>query len=200
MQKVTTFLRYDDQAEEAARFYVSVFEARRAAFGGGGESQILDVSRYGEVGPGAPGSIMTVTFQLDGQEFIALNGGPQFPFTEAISLSVTCESQAEVDQLWEALTEGGEEGPCGWLKDRYGLSWQINPRRLGELLADPDPDRSQRALRAMLQMKRIDIAEVERAADRVGTIKRSRGGRDAQGDRERVHEPGRGGAGAGRRR
>ncbi len=165
MQKITTFLWFDDQAEEAADLYVSVFGARREAHGGGGESKILDVTRYGEAGPGPPGSAMTVRFMLDGQEFIALNGGPLFPFTEAISLSVACGSQAEVDQLWDALTAGGEEVQCGWLKDRYGLSWQINPTRLGELLGDPDPERARRATEAMLQMKRIDIAALERAAD-----------------------------------
>ena len=165
MQKITTFLWFDDQAEEAAEFYVSVFRARREAHGGGGGSEILDVSRYGEAGPRTPGSVMTVSFRLDGQEYVALNGGPEFTFTEAISLSVDCESQAEVDQLWAALTDGGEEGPCGWLKDRYGLSWQINPRRLGELLSDPDPGRATRAMRAMLQMRKIDIAELERAAE-----------------------------------
>jgi predicted 3-demethylubiquinone-9 3-methyltransferase (glyoxalase superfamily) len=165
MQKVTTFLWFDDQAEEAAGFYVSVFRARREAFGGGGDSKILGVSRYGEAGPGAPGTAMTVQFMLDGQELIALNGGPEFPFTEAISLSVAAESQAEVDQLWDALTDGGEEVQCGWLKDRYGLSWQINPTRLGELLSDPDPERARRATEAMLLMKKIDIAALERAAD-----------------------------------
>jgi predicted 3-demethylubiquinone-9 3-methyltransferase (glyoxalase superfamily) len=132
MQKITTFLWFDHQAEEAAEFYVSVFRARRDSHGGGGESEILDVSRYTEAGPGEPGTVLTVSFRLDGQEFIALNGGPEFPFTEAISLSVDCGTQAEVDQLWDALTEGGEESMCGWLKDRYGLSWQINLRRLGE--------------------------------------------------------------------
>jgi predicted 3-demethylubiquinone-9 3-methyltransferase (glyoxalase superfamily) len=165
MQKITTFLWFDDQAEEAAGFYISVFRARREAHGGGGESKILGVTRYGDAGPGTPGTAMVVTFVLDGQEFIALNGGPQFPFTEAISLSVAAGSQAEVDQLWDALTEGGEEVMCGWLKDRYGLSWQIKPTRLGELLSDPDPERAKRATEAMLQMKKIDIAALERAAE-----------------------------------
>ena len=164
MQKITTFPWFDSQAEEAAEFYVAVFRARRAAHGGGGDSGILEVSRYGEAGPGAPGSAMTIRFVLDGQEFIALNGGPLFPFTEAVSLSVACADQAEVDQLWAALTDGGEEVQCGWLKDRYGLSWQINPTRLGELLGDPDPERARRATEAMLKMKRIDIAALERAA------------------------------------
>ncbi|MGE5461152.1 MAG: VOC family protein [Solirubrobacterales bacterium] len=165
MQKITTFLWFDDQAEEAAEFYVSVFRARRETSGGGGESKVLEVSRYGEAGPGTPGTAMVVRFTLDGQEFLALNGGPLFPFTEAISLSVACETQAEVDQLWDALTAGGEESMCGWLKDRYGLSWQINPTRLGELLSDPDPERAKRATEAMLQMRKIDIAALERAAD-----------------------------------
>ncbi len=165
MQKITTFLWFDDQAEEAAGFYVSVFRARREEHGGGGESKVLEVSRYGEAGPGTPGTAMVVRFMLDGQGFLALNGGPLFPFTEAISLSVACESQAEVDQLWDALTEGGEESMCGWLKDRYGLSWQINPTRLGELVSDPDPERARRATEAMLQMRKIDIAALERAAD-----------------------------------
>jgi predicted 3-demethylubiquinone-9 3-methyltransferase (glyoxalase superfamily) len=167
MQKITTFLWFDGQAEEAAEFYVSVFRARREAHGGGGESRVAGVSRYGEAGPGTPGSVMTVTFLLDGVEFTALNGGPDFNFTEAISLSVDCETQAEVDQLWDTLTDGGEEGPCGWLKDRYGLSWQVVPRRLNELLLDPDPERSRRAMEAMLKMRKIDIAELERAADAV---------------------------------
>ncbi len=129
------------------------------------EPDLLGVSRYGEAGPGTPGTAMTVSFQLDGQGFIALNGGPRFPFTEAISLSVACETQAEVDQLWDALTADGEEVMCGWLKDRFGLSWQINPTRLGELLSDPDPERAKRATQAMLQMKKIDIAALERAAE-----------------------------------
>jgi predicted 3-demethylubiquinone-9 3-methyltransferase (glyoxalase superfamily) len=165
MQTITTFLWFDDQAEEAADLYVSVFRARREAFGGGAESAVLEVTRYGEAGPGEPGSAMVVRFALDGQEFLALNGGPRFPFTEAISLSVTAGSQAEVDLLWDALTEGGQEVQCGWLKDRYGLSWQIDPTRLGELLGDPDPERARRATEAMLRMKKIDIAALERAAD-----------------------------------
>jgi predicted 3-demethylubiquinone-9 3-methyltransferase (glyoxalase superfamily) len=165
MQKITTFLWFDDQAEEAARFYVKVFGERREAFGGGGGSEILGVSRYGEGGPGTPGHAMTVQFRLDGQEFTALNGGPEFRFTEAISLYVSCGSQAEVDHLWNALLDGGEESQCGWLKDRYGLSWQIIPDRLIELLGDADPGRAQRAMQAMLQMRKIEVAELERAAD-----------------------------------
>jgi predicted 3-demethylubiquinone-9 3-methyltransferase (glyoxalase superfamily) len=166
MQKLTPFLWYDNQAEEAAEFYVSVFSSRRAAHSGGDESKILEVSRYGEAGPGTPGAAMTVTFQLEGQQFTALNGGPDHEFTDAISFVVDCETQDEVDELWSALTsEGGEEGPCGWLKDRYGLSWQVVPTRLTELLTDPDPGRAQRAMQAMLQMKKIDIATLERAAE-----------------------------------
>ncbi|MEV7181608.1 VOC family protein [Kitasatospora sp. NPDC093679] len=153
-QKITTFLWFDHQAEEAAQFYTSLFP----------DSRIVDVQRYGEAGPGAAGSVMTVSFELAGQRYLALNGGPIFPFTEAISLQVNCDDQAEVDRLWDALTAGGgQESDCGWLKDRYGLSWQITPRRLMELLADPDPDRSQRAMRAMLQMQKIDIQALEDA-------------------------------------
>jgi predicted 3-demethylubiquinone-9 3-methyltransferase (glyoxalase superfamily) len=156
MPKISPFLWFDTQAEEAANFYVGVFP----------RSKIVDVSRYGEAGPGRKGSVMTVTFQLDGQEIIALNGGPQFKFTEAISLSVDCKSQDEVDRYWSALIEGGgKEGPCGWLTDRFGLSWQINPTVLGEMLRDPDPAKAKRAMEAMLQMKKIDIAALQRAYD-----------------------------------
>ncbi|WP_031510213.1 VOC family protein [Streptomyces megasporus] len=147
MQKITTNLWFDGQAEEAARFYTSLFD----------DSRITDVQHYSEVGPGEPGTVMTVTFELAGQQFVAINGGPEFSFTEAISLSVDCADQAEVDRLWARLTEGGEEGPCGWLKDRYGLSWQIVPRQLTELLNDPDPARSEKAMKAMLGMKKIDV-------------------------------------------
>ena len=165
MQKITTFLWFDTEAEEAAEFYVSLFTKRREIAGGGGGSKILEAQRYGDAGPGTPGSVMTIAFMLDGQEFTALNGGPQFPFTEAISLAVSCGSQEEVDLLWNTLTEGGEESQCGWLKDRWGLSWQIVPTRLGELLGDPDPERAKRAMASMLQMRKIDVAELERAAD-----------------------------------
>jgi predicted 3-demethylubiquinone-9 3-methyltransferase (glyoxalase superfamily) len=166
MQTITPFLWFNDKAEEAAEFYVSLFSSRPGADSGRGPSKVLDVTRYGEAGPGTPGSVMVVNFQLDGQEFTALNGGPQFPFTEAISFQVDCSTQEEVDALWGALTaDGGEESQCGWLKDKYGLSWQIVPTRLTELLTDPDPRRAQRAMQAMLQMKKIDIAELERAAD-----------------------------------
>lgn len=153
MQKITPFLWFDNQAEEAINLYVSVFK----------NSKILSMSRYGEAGPGPAGTVMTATFQLEGQEFMALNGGPDHKFTEAISLFVDCETQEEVDELWEKLSEGGEQGPCGWLKDRFGLSWQIIPSVLGELLGDPDPVKSQRVMQAMLQMRKIDIAGLKAA-------------------------------------
>jgi len=157
IQKITPCLWFDDQAEEAAKFYTSIFK----------NSKIVKVSRYGKAGyeiHGKPaGTVMTVVFQLEGQEFLALNGGPQFKFTEAISLSVDCKTQQEVDEFWEKLSAGGEEGPCGWLKDKYGLSWQINPTILGEMLSDPDPQKSGRVMEAMLQMKKIDIEKLKRA-------------------------------------
>jgi predicted 3-demethylubiquinone-9 3-methyltransferase (glyoxalase superfamily) len=146
-QKITTFLWFDDQAEEAARFYTSVFP----------DSRIVDVAHYSEVGPGVPGTVMTVDYELSGQRFTALNGGPHFTFTEAISLQVDCDDQAEVDYYWTRLTEGGEGGQCGWLKDRYGLSWQIVPRQLLELAADPDRTRADRVIAAMLRMGKLDI-------------------------------------------
>jgi len=153
MPKITPFLWFDTQAEEAANLYVSLFK----------NSKILSVSRYGEAGPGPKGSVMTITFELDGQKFIALNGGPHFKFTEAISFSVDCKTQEEVDEYWSKLSAGGEEGPCGWLKDKYGLSWQIVPTVLGELLSDPDPQKSKRVMTAMMQMKKIDISGLKRA-------------------------------------
>jgi predicted 3-demethylubiquinone-9 3-methyltransferase (glyoxalase superfamily) len=152
-QKITPFLWFDGKAEEAANFYVSVFR----------NSKILKIARYGEAGPGPKGSVMTVVFALDGQEFIALNGGPHFKFTEAVSFSVDCKTQDEVDEFWEKLSAGGEQGPCGWLKDKYGLSWQVNPSILGEMMSDPDPAKSKRVMEAMLQMKKIDIAALRRA-------------------------------------
>lgn len=148
MQKIKTFLWFDNQAEEAANHYVSIF---------GGDSKVLGVTHYTEASPGEPGAVMTVEFRLVSQEYVALNGGPQFPFTEAISLSVDCESQAEVDELWAKLTDGGEESQCGWLKDKYGLSWQIVPRGLSEALSDPDPAKADRAMKAMLGMTKLDI-------------------------------------------
>jgi predicted 3-demethylubiquinone-9 3-methyltransferase (glyoxalase superfamily) len=155
MPKTTPCLWFDTQGEDAAELYTSIFP----------NSKILDVTRYGSGGPGADGSVMTVSFVLDGQEFVALNGGPEFTFNEAVSFQVHCDSQEEVDEYWRRLSEGGEEGPCGWLKDRYGLSWQIVPTELPILLSDPDPGRAQRAMQAMMQMKKIDIDAVRRAAD-----------------------------------
>ncbi len=153
MQKIITFLWFDDQAEEAANYYVSIIP----------DSRVLGVSRYGDAGPGKKGSVMVVTFELAGQQFQALNGGPEFKFTEAVSLLVNCETQEEVDTLWERLSEGGEKGPCGWLKDKYGLSWQIVPTVLEELLQDEDAAKANRTMRAMLQMGKLDIAALKRA-------------------------------------
>ena|SRR5690349_4369320 len=154
MQRITPFLWFDTQAEQAAKFYCSVFK----------NSKIVTTTRYGDAGPGPKGSVMTVVFQLEGQEFIALNGGPQYKFTEAISFSVSCKTQPEVDYYWKQLAAGGEEGPCGWLKDKYGLSWQINPTILGELLSDPDAKKANRVMEAMLKMKKIDIPTLQRAS------------------------------------
>lgn len=159
MQKIVTFLWFDNQAEEAANHYVSVFNERP----GTGASKVVNVATYGEAGPGAAGSVMTVEFELEGQQFIALNGGPDFSFTEAVSLLVNCEDQDEVDHFWSKLSAGGEEGPCGWLKDRYGLSWQVIPTRLNELASDPDPKKAQAAFAAMLKMGKIEIAGLEEA-------------------------------------
>ncbi len=159
MSKIKPCLWFDDQAEEAASFYVSVF----SALNGWGDSKILNVSRYGEAGPRPAGTVMTVEFQLAGQELMALNGGPEFAFSPAISLFVSCETQDEVDLLWEKLTEGGKEVQCGWLEDRYGVSWQVIPSALGELLGDPNPARSQRVMEAMLKMVKIDVDELRRA-------------------------------------
>ena len=153
MPKITPFLWFDGRAEEAAHFYVGIFP----------NSRIVTMARYGDAGPGPKGSVMTIVFELDGKEFIGLNGGPHFKFTEAISFSVDCKSQVEVDRYCRALSAGGEEGPCGWLKDRYGLSWQINPSVLGEMLSDPDPGRSKRVMEAMLKMKKIDIEGLREA-------------------------------------
>jgi predicted 3-demethylubiquinone-9 3-methyltransferase (glyoxalase superfamily) len=156
MHKITPFLWFDNQAEEAANFYVSVFK----------NSRVVSVSRYEEGGPMPRGTVMTATFELDGQPIMALNGGPEFKFTEAFSFYVNCETQAEVDALWEKLSEGGEKGPCGWLKDKFGLSWQIVPTALGRLLGDPDPEKSKRVMEAMLKMSKIDIATLEQAYKR----------------------------------
>ena len=152
-QKLTPCLWFDTASEEAATFYTSVFP----------NSRIVDVVRYGEAGPRLADTVMVVTFELDGLKFIALNGGPEFAFSEAISFLVSCDSQEEVDQFWNALSEGGEEGPCGWLKDRFGVSWQVVPRQLGEMLGDPDRERAGRAMEAMLKMSKIDVAELRRA-------------------------------------
>jgi predicted 3-demethylubiquinone-9 3-methyltransferase (glyoxalase superfamily) len=156
MQKITTFLWFDGKAEEAMRFYVSIFK----------NSKVGAITRYGDAGPGPKGTVMVVTFQLDGQEFIALNGGPQFTFSPAISLVVNCETQEEVDAFWEKLSEGGEKLQCGWLRDKYGLSWQIVPTVLGEMMQDKDAERSQRVMKAMLQMNKIDIGRLKQAYER----------------------------------
>jgi predicted 3-demethylubiquinone-9 3-methyltransferase (glyoxalase superfamily) len=153
MQKITPFLWFDNKAEEAANFYVSIFK----------NSKILNIARYGEAGPGPKGSVMMVTFQIEGQEFMALNGGPQYTFTPAISLFVHCETQAEVDGLWTKLTAGGKEVQCAWLQDKYGVSWQIVPETLLELMQDKDRVKSQRVFKAMLQMTKIDIEGLKRA-------------------------------------
>jgi predicted 3-demethylubiquinone-9 3-methyltransferase (glyoxalase superfamily) len=155
IQKITPFLWFDQQAEEAAAFYVSVFP----------NSKILKVVRYGDAGPGPSGSAMTVEFQLEGQTFVALNGGPLFKFTEAISFVVNCQTQEEVDTYWEKLTAGGSDVQCGWLKDKFGLSWQVVPTVLSQLLSDPDPEKSQRVMKALMAMKRLDIRELKRAFD-----------------------------------
>ncbi len=155
MTRITPCLWFDTEGEEAAAFYVSLFK----------NSRITDVSRYGEAGPRPAGTVMVVSFELDGQPFTALNGGPEFTFDEAISFQIDCASQDEVDHYWEGLTAGGEEGPCGWLKDRYGVSWQVVPSEVITLLQDPDAGRSQRAMAAVMKMKKIDIAAVKAAAD-----------------------------------
>ena len=153
MQKITPFLWFDHQAEEAMNFYVSIFQ----------NSKVLSVTRYGEAGPGPKGTVMSATFQLEGQTFYALNGGPLFSFTPAISLFVNCETQQEVDDLWARLSAGGREDRCGWLQDKYGLSWQIIPKVLGEMLGDKDPEKAARVMRAMLTMGKIDIDGLKRA-------------------------------------
>jgi len=154
-EKITPCLWFDRNAEEAVNHYISIFK----------NSRIISLSRYGETGPLPRGTALTVTFELEGQRFQALNGGPYFKFTETISLSVSCGTQAELDGFWERLSEGGEQGQCGWLKDKFGLSWQIIPTALGQLLGDPDPKRANQALQAMLKMTKLDVAELQRAAD-----------------------------------
>ena len=154
MPTITPWLWFDTEGEEAADFYASIFP----------NSRVTDITRYGPAGPRAEGTVMTVSFELDGQKLVALNGGPEFNFSEAISFQVGCRDQAEVDSYWSKLAEGGEEGPCGWLKDKFGVSWQIVPAALQRLLGDPDPGRAQRAMKAMLKMKKIEIEELERAA------------------------------------
>lgn len=153
MHKISPFLWFNDQAEEAARFYTSIFK----------NSKIGLVSHYIEGSTGKPGSVMAVAFQLDGQDFTALNGGPQFQFTEAVSFVVNCQTQEEVDHYWEALSAGGEKSQCGWLKDKFGLSWQVVPAVLDEMLVDPDAEKARRVWQAMLQMKKLDIAQLKRA-------------------------------------
>jgi predicted 3-demethylubiquinone-9 3-methyltransferase (glyoxalase superfamily) len=153
MQRITTFLTFNDQAEEAINLYTSIFD----------NSRIVSTTRYGDAGPGPKGSLMSATFELAGQEFMALNGGPSFAFAQGISLFVSCETQEEVDKYWEKLSEGGEEGPCGWLTDKFGLSWQVVPRALGEMLNDEDPEKAKRVMNAMLQMSKIEIEGLRRA-------------------------------------
>jgi predicted 3-demethylubiquinone-9 3-methyltransferase (glyoxalase superfamily) len=152
-QKITTFLWFNDNAEEAANYYISIFKS----------SKILNMARYGDTGPGPKGSVMTVTFQLEGQEFIALNGGPEFKFNEAISLMVNCDTQKEIDDLWSKLTAGGQEVECGWLKDKYGLFWQITPRVLMEMIQDKDTEKANRVMQTMLKMKKIEIEPLKQA-------------------------------------
>jgi len=153
MQKITPFLWFDNNAEEAANFYVSVFK----------NSKVLNIARYGEVGPGPKGTVMTVEFELDGQEFVALNGGPQFKFTEAVSFVVNCDTQEEVDYYWERLSEGGEKSRCGWLRDKFGLGWQVTPTILGKLLADKNQEKANRVMQTMLKMDKLDIEPLQRA-------------------------------------
>ncbi len=157
-QRIVPNLWFDTEAEEAASFYTSIFE----------NSRIVNVAHYTEAGPRAAGTVMTVEFELDGQRFVGINGGPQFTFDEAVSFQITCETQDEVDSYWERLTEGGEEGQCGWLKDRFGLSWQVVPTGMEELFADPDPMKAERAMKAMLGMRKLDIAALRNAAEGVG--------------------------------
>ncbi len=156
-QKITPNLWFDTEAEEAANFYISVFR----------NSRIVNVARYTEAGPRPAGTVMTVEFELDGQTFVGINGGPQFTFDEAVSFQITCADQEEVDHYWDRLTEGGSEGQCGWLKDRFGLSWQVVPTGMAEVFGDPDPKRAERAMQAMLKMRKLDVAALRAAADGV---------------------------------
>jgi predicted 3-demethylubiquinone-9 3-methyltransferase (glyoxalase superfamily) len=156
-QRITPNLWFDGEAEEAADFYVSVFD----------NSRVVSIARYPEGSPGEAGTVMTVDFELNGQRFVGINGGPEFKFDEAVSFAIECETQDEIDHYWDKLSEGGEEGPCGWLKDRYGLSWQVVPTGMEELFSDPDKTRAERAMQAMLQMRKLDIAALRRAADGV---------------------------------
>ena len=155
MQKITPFLWFNDKAEEAVNFYVSIFK----------NSKAMSVTRYGDAGPGPKGTVMVAVFEIEGQQFLALNGGPQFNFTPAVSFVVNCETQREVDDLWEKLSAGGKKQACGWLQDKYGLSWQIVPTILGKLMQDKDPAKSQRVMKAMLQMQKLDIEGLKRAAE-----------------------------------
>ncbi len=154
-QKIVPNLWFDTEAEEAAEFYTSVFE----------NSRIIGVAHYTEAGPRPAGTVMTVEFELDGQRFVGINGGPQFKFDEAVSFQIACETQEEIDYYWERLTDGGEESQCGWLRDRFGLSWQVVPTGMDELFSDPDPERPRRAMEAMLKMRKLDIEALRRAAD-----------------------------------
>jgi predicted 3-demethylubiquinone-9 3-methyltransferase (glyoxalase superfamily) len=154
-QKITPFLWFNDQAEEAMKFYVSIFKNSKAG----------TITRYEDSGPGPKGTVMTATFQLEGQEFIALNGGPKFPFTEAVSFVVNCDTQEEIDEFWEKLSAGGKKGQCGWLKDKFGLSWQVVPAALGEMMKDADAEKSDRVMKAIMQMEKLDIARLKQAFD-----------------------------------
>ena len=155
MQKIVPNLWFDTEAEDAADFYTSVFK----------NSRILSITRYGDAGPRESGMVMTVEFELDGERFVGINGGPEFTFDEAVSFQINCDTQSEVDYFWERLSEGGQEGPCGWLKDRFGLSWQVVPTGLEDLISDPDTERANRAMQAMLSMGKLDIAALRQAAD-----------------------------------
>ncbi len=155
MQKIVTFLTFDDQAETAVKLYTSLFK----------NSRVLQTTRYNDAGPGPKGSVMTISFELEGQRFVALNGGPHFHFSDGISLTVNCDTQAELDLLWDGLAAGGKEVACGWVTDRFGVSWQIVPARIGELIGDPDPAKAKRTMEAMLKMVKLDIAALQRAHD-----------------------------------